>query len=220
MQLIRPIEKVVLVGLGVSCYDFVQDNYNNFDTGWEVWTINAGAKCFSHDIVFDMHTPEWLEEKVKKRGKPDAPLKRREWMKTHDKPIVMPKASPEYPTSITYPLREVVEAVGTPYFSNGLSYPIALMLVCGVKAVKLFGCDFSYDRNTNTHDEQGRACCEFWLGRLVQSGAQVAHSNNTHLLDAHTRADGTIYGYHEKMEFEFPNGGGKGKFIGPDYANK
>jgi hypothetical protein len=218
MLLPRPIEKLVIVGLGMSCYDFVIDQYNNFDTSWEVWTINAGGKCFSHDVVWDMHERGWLERHCA-NGKGDAPLKRREWLKTHDKPVVMPRRDPEIPMSVQYPLKKVVEMVGTPYFSNGMAYPLAMALCCGVKHLKMFGVDFSYDRDMNTHDEQGRACCEFWLGRLVHSGCNIAHSQNTHLMDANTRADGTIYGYDSKMTFDFPKGGGRGVFVGPDYAD-
>ncbi len=218
MDLLKPRDKVVILGLGASVYEFVTDTYNSFDTGWEVWTINAGAKLFNHDIVFDMHEPAWLERHCKAR-KTDVPLKRREWLKTHDKPIVMPKADPDFPTSVTYPLKKVVEMVGTPYFANGMSYPLALAMCCGVKQLKLFGVDFSYDRDRNTHDEQGRACAEYWIGRLVQTGCNVGHPKATHLLDSHNRSQGTIYGYEAKMEFDFPAEGGKGVFVGPDYAD-
>jgi hypothetical protein len=213
LKLPRPTDKIILVGLGISCFDFVHDHYNNFETDWEVWTINAGAKCFRHDIVFDMHTPEWLDEKIRQAGKPDAPLKRREWMKDHDRPIVMPEANPDYPTSIAYPWEEVIENVGTPYFANGMAYPLALAMASGVKQIKLFGIDFSYARDTATHDEQGRACCEYWIGRMIERGVKVGHSNVTHLLDANTRQDGSVYGYHKKLKYE------NGKFAGFADAN-
>ncbi len=97
---------------------------------------------------------------------------------------------------------------------------MAFALLCKPKQLLMWGCDFSYDRNTNSHDEQGRACCEYWIGRLVQSGTRVGTSTNTHLMDSLARAKGGIYGYHEGVVMEFPDGGGKGRLISPDYADQ
>jgi hypothetical protein len=164
-----------------------------------------------------MHTEEWIKNvNPKTVGRID---KRREWFKQHDKPIIMPKASPEFPTSITYPLKEVYERTNSLYFSNGVAYMLAMAYCCDVEQLMMFGCDFSYDRNTNTHDEQGRACCEYWVGRLVEKGCKVGFGSETHFMDSHTRSQGQIYGYHELVTMNFPiNGEGKAKFVSPDYT--
>lgn len=216
LKLIQPRNKITIVGLGTSCYDWVQYQWEYFLPESEVWTINAGAAVFRHDIVFDMHTEEWvatLKGKTAQRV-----MRRREWLKDHDKPIVMARAVPELPTSITYPLREVYEAVGSLYFSTGIAYMLALAFACDVKELNMFGCDFSYQRDTNSHDEQGRACAEYWVGRLVQKGCKVAHSGRSHFMDMHKRSEGRIYGYHEPVVMDFPLDGGRGKLVGPDYA--
>lgn len=210
----RKIDRLTIVGLGKSVYDYVVAAYEyNVDLG-EVWTINAGASIFRHDIAFDMHTDEYVAASPEK----EKILRRREKLKRHDKPIYMPKASAEYPTSLTYPLREIIGKTGSSYFSNGMAYMIAMALVCEAKEVTFFGCDFSYARDKNSHDEQGRACCEYWVGRLVGTGCKVGHSLNTHFMDMHSRSKGKIYGYHEPVQFDFPVEGGKGVFVGPDYA--
>lgn len=212
----RKIEKVTIVALGKSIYDWISTTYDNFEgLEGEVWTINSGAALYRHDVVFDMHTEEWiadLDDQTKGRC-----LRRREWLKTHDKPIVMPRAMAIYPTSVTYPLREVIERTGSAYFASGIAYLLAMAICCEVKQLKMFGCDFSYDRDTNTHDEQGRACAEYWVGRLVGSGCDVGVSNNTHFMDGFRRSKGEIYGYHEPVTMDFPVKGGKGIFVGPNY---
>jgi hypothetical protein len=214
-----PIDTLTIVGLGVSVYDWVRCNHAQFNYEGTVWTVNAGAVTFRHDLVFDMHEPKWLEAMEQKDPKGFSRIsRRREWLKKHDKPIIMPRHRPEWPTSLTYPLRRVVEETHSCYFATGVAYMLAAAKICKVKTLKLFGCDFSYCRDTNTHDEQGRACCEYWLGRIIESGTRVEVTTNTHLLDMITRSQGRIYGYDEQVTFEFPNTGGMGRFIGPDYV--
>lgn len=223
IRLIRPVETVTMIGMGASVYDWVSNVHDEFLTNGEIWTINSGAALFRHDYVFDMHTDEWIakmDEKTKERA-----IRRREWLVNHDRPIIMPKAKPELPTSITFPLGEVIELTKSVYFATGASYMLALAYVCDVKYLKLFGCDFSYDRNTNTHDEQGRACAEYWIGRLVQRGTKVATPTNSHLMDGFRRSQGLIYGYHERVAMDFPTDekggivqGAHGKFVGPNYT--
>ena len=220
MQLPRKIDSLTILGLGASIYDWVNITHQDFADQDEVWTINAGARLFRHDVLWDMHTPEWLASLDDKTR--DRTQRRRDWLKNHDKPIVMPKAMPDYPTSITYPLRQVIERTNSCYFATGIAYMLAMAMCCEVKRLRLFGCDFSYARDTNTHDEQGRACAEYWIGRLVERGCHVGSSANSHLMDGFKRSRGLIYGYHEPVTFDFPTEGTevKGKFVGPDYVDQ
>lgn len=204
--------------MGASVYDWVSITHRDFlDDLGEVWTINAGCRLFRHDVLWDMHTPKWLDKK-----KLDRAIRRREWLKQHghDKPIMMPRADPDFPTSVTFPLRQVIEETNSVYFSSGMAYLLAMAYCCKVKRLRLFGCDFSYARDINTHDEQGRACCEYWVGRLIEKGTRVEVTNNTHFLDMLTRSKGHIYGYDEPIEFEYPETGGAGHFLGPDYVDQ
>src|SRR5262245_6631490 len=129
--------KLTLLGLGRSIYDWISQTHDNFEELDTVWVINAGCGLFRHDVVFDMHTDEWidrLDDKTKKRAD-----NRREWLKNHDKPIIMPRKHPDYPTSVGYPLGEVIEKTGSCYFASGLAYPMALAFLYEVKQIKLFG---------------------------------------------------------------------------------
>jgi hypothetical protein len=193
----RKIDKLTIVGLGKSVYDWVNYQWLNFEPEQEIWTINAGATVFRHDIVFDMHSERWIAEMDE--ATLIRVMRRRSWLKSHDKPIYMPKAMPEFPTSVTYPLEDVIQKTGSCYFSTGIAYMLAMALCCGVKQLMLWGCDFSYDRNSNSHDEQGRACAEYWVGRLVGAGCHVGSSPGSHFMDGHRRSQGKIYGYDEPV---------------------
>lgn len=214
ISLPRKIPKVTLVGLGASVYDWITFTYADFPDQGEIWTINAGGPIFRHDILWDMHSLKWLTDRKIERA-----LKRHEYLKKHDKPIMMPKYDPEIPMSVTFPLKEIIEKTNSAYFSCGAAYPLAMAYCCDVEILRIFGFDFSYERDTNTHDEQGRACAEYWIGRLVQKGVRIEVTNNTHFLDMKTRSTGQIYGYDEPLQFDFPINGGKGTFVGPDYIN-
>lgn len=214
-------KSVALIALGKSCYNWVQLNHQNlsYTDVDEVWTINSGGITFRHDLVWDMHDSAWIDGMLKNHHV----KKRRECFVSHDKPIVMPRSSPEFPTSLTFPLRQAIEVTNSCYFSTGLAYPLAwayvLRKIGELETLKLHGCDFSYDRNTNTHDEQGRACAEYWVGRLIEAGVRIEVTSDSHFLDMLTRCKGRIYGYSEPVIFEFPVDGGKGNFISPDYES-
>jgi hypothetical protein len=217
MDLLQKRKQVTILGLGKSIYSWISSIWDDFRPDFEIWTINAGSACFRHHLVFDMHTDKYIaglsndtQERVRRR---------REWLKNHDKPIVMPKALPDYPTSVTYPLNAVYERTHSMYFATGISYMMALAYVCDVEELLMFGCDFSYSRDTNTHDEQGRACCEYWVGRLIEKGCKVGYTSDTHFMDAARRSEGQIYGFDEKVVMDFPlNGKGYAKLVSPNHS--
>lgn len=213
----RPIDKLIILGLGRTVHDRISQVYATYeDLDWEVWTINAGGLLFRHDVLWDMHTDAYVETL-----KPETRAlvhRRREALKAYDRPIMMPKAHPDLPTSVTFPLREVVECTGSTFFANGLSYLLAMALCCHVKRLQMYGCDLAY--RDDHHPKQGLACCEYWIGRLVGAGCHVGSSPNGHFANGWRRGSGAIYGYDEPVRFEYSIGGDKPKFVGPDYADQ
>jgi hypothetical protein len=131
-------------------------------------------------------------------------------LEKHDKPIVMPEANPVgLPTSVTFPLKEVVELTQASWFNNGTAYMLATALCCQVKKLFLYGVDF-----VGPQYELQRACTAYWLGRLVQSGCQIGGSSIL-ANDIRRQSGATLYGYHEPIMFEY--GGVEPKFSGPNY---
>lgn len=175
MDLLKPLDRVTLLGLGPSIYDWVVSTHDRFDLiDGETWTINSGAALFNHDLVFDMHSQGWidgLDPEIK-----DRVTRRRQWLKAHSKPVVMPRALPEYPTSLTYPLAEVERLTGSSYFAVGVVYALALAHVRDVKRLDIYGLDHK--------NERGLPCVEYWIGRLVQKGCRVVMSERSEILGA------------------------------------
>jgi hypothetical protein len=202
----RPIDSLVILGLGQSCQSWPSLMANRPHFNAQIWTINAGALAFRHDVVFDMHTEEYCHRQ--EDGRLALILARRKQFETHDKPVVMPKASPLYPTSQGFPLRLVVEALRSDYFANGMCYMLALAMLCGVKHLSLIGADFTLERDEPDKEfrrfvEDGRACVEYWLGRLVERGCEVVVTDKSPVLMANQRANRMIYGYHVPLPEAF-----------------
>lgn len=222
-----PLDSVAFLGLGVSIYNYIlmMHKFPLTEPGMkhEAWTVNAGARALGHDVCFDIHTDEYLEQQ--KRREYAAGLKyvnraqnRRKWMKENPgKPIVLAKADPTIPNSYTFPLVEVVNKLNCPYFQHGLAYQIAFAMLCGVKKMQFYGCDFGDHKDEEI--ESGRHCVEFWLGRAFERGIQIEHAKDTTLMDTNTRQDGHIYGYHEPLQIEAGQNG-SARIVGPDYTKE
>jgi hypothetical protein len=214
----RPITELVILGLGQSSQSWPGFISERPDFAGEVWTVNAGVLAFRHDVVFDMHTEEYVFSQDDFRV--EQILSRRKWLETHDRTVVLPKALAKYPTSQTYPLKLVAEALQSDYFACGMAYMLAMAHLCGVRRLHLFGCDYiseKANRDGTVKMEDGRANVEYWLGRLSERGCQVWVTEKSPVLGADKRINGALYGYHTPAQTALaPNG--KYLFMDPDYV--
>ena len=225
----KPLQSVDIVGLGASLYTLVRNTHDVFPErepdSHQVWTLNSGCKLLYHDVCFDIHTDEYLKlqhEAEVADGKvlhPNRVFNRRKWMKDHPgKTLVMAKADPEIPNSVTLPLKRLVEAGNCAYFDTALAYMIASAIyLCKVESLGLYGCDYAYNIPGQTAHEHGQNCAEFWVGVAKGMGVNIYVPALSSLLNMIQREDGRLYGYHEPLEFTV-NEDGTGKFIGPDYG--
>jgi hypothetical protein len=192
----RPIADLVILGVGQSSQSWPGLVAKEPGFNGQVWTINAGGLAFRHHVVFDMHTEEYVfaQEESKLRRI----MERRKWFETHDRPVVMPKALPQYPTSLTYPMKLVADKLKTDYFTNGMAYMLAMAHLCDVKRLFVMGADFLVEKpGDHVVMEDGRACMEYWLGRLVERGCNVLVTDKSPVLGASARSAGSnLYGYH------------------------
>jgi len=128
-----------------------------------------------------------------------------EWgglLKDHQKPIVPSKVYPEFPTSVRYPIEEVVKKINDEYFMNTIAYAIGYAMLIGVKEIDLYGCDFTYP---NRHEaESGSMNVAYLLGRAESFGMTFRISSQSTLLSANEclNMDGMVrrnlYGYAEQ----------------------
>ncbi len=86
-----------------------------------------------------------------------------------------------------YPLKEVMEKFDTRYFTNTLSYMLALALYEGFERIRTYGVDAPYG-GIYFMEKSG---LEYWIGRLQQAGVIVDTHDCSGILKTH---DGLLYG--------------------------
>jgi len=125
------------------------------------------------------------------------------YLKATSIPVYTSRRHEDYPATQDYPLEDVINTVGTEYFNCTPAYAIAYAIYLGATRISLFGLDFTWPNSH--HAEQGRACCEYWIGRAMQRGIQVFVVNTSSLLDANVERSLRLYGYdtlHVDVRFE------------------
>ncbi len=163
----------------------------------EVWGINALGDVLRCDRVFHMDDVLIQEKRaaLNPQGNIAAMVR---WLKTHPGPIYTSVPRSEYPGMVAFPLEEVLNGGydgngGAPYFNSTAAYAIAYAVHIGVERISLFGLDYTL---ANAHRaEQGRACCEFWLGIAAARGIEITVTADSTLLDAGSDPRERLYGY-------------------------
>lgn len=199
-------ETVALVAMGSSRMNYVSEVMKaggRKGIADETWVINKLANVYYHDLVFRMDDLRKPRQCNMKRGtnKTDASVHdtQTDWMKTHDKPIVTSTAYPEFPTSIAYPLEDVINTLGYSYFISTPAYAAAFAIHIGVKRLKLYGCDYVYQSNVYI-GESGRGNLEFILALAMTKGVLVEVAPSSTLLETNRHIRDHMYGYEHIVE--------------------
>jgi hypothetical protein len=191
---------VAIVGLGPSCVEFFELTRRLGGASAycdEVWGINAIGDVLRCDRIFHMDDVRIQEARAELNpdGNIAAMLK---WLKRHPGPIYTSVVRHGYPGLVAFPLQDVLRArydgpTGTAYFNSTTAYAIAYAIHIGVKHISCFGVDYTMP---NRHmAEQGRACCEYWLGVAAGRGIGVSASLRSSLMDACSDPRDRLYGY-------------------------
>jgi hypothetical protein len=90
------------------------------------------------------------------------------WLQEATIPIYMHKHYDDIPNSIEYPLEEITEKFGT-YFTNTISFMIALALLQGYKVIHVYGVNMAVD----SEYAYERPSCEYFVGLARGMGAEV-----------------------------------------------
>lgn len=157
----------------------------------QTWTVNTYGSVIIHDMLWHMDDVRIQEVRAKAGNTKVGRML--SWMKHHDKPIMTSRPHPDYPSMVAYPLEDVVNALGIPYFNSTTAYAIAYAIYSGVKRLTCFGMDFTYP-NAH-HAEKGRGCCEFWAGQAYARGVKVYAPGVSTFMDANTPFQDKFYGY-------------------------
>jgi len=105
-------------------------------------------------------------------------------------PVYMQQKWDIVPTSTEYPIKDITEDFGR-YFTNTISYEIALAIYMQFKEIGIYGVDMAVD--SEYHHQ--RPSCEFFLGIALGKGININIPDEADLVK--TRF---LYGYEEKQE--------------------
>lgn len=138
------------------------------------------------DIWFDMHAPDWSAAHLKA----EVWKEHEAWLaQDHKRPIFMLRRYDSVPCSIEYPLQAVLQRFGREYFTSGVPYIVALLLLGGnVKELHLYGIDMRADSEYGRE----RPCAEWWLGLAEGLGVKIVTPEGCALMAP------ALYGYEEE----------------------
>lgn len=173
----RPTKRIAIVGKAPSSVMYAPYG----DLGWEIWALSDLYRTIPRwDRYFEIHDPaprkerwgdywEWLQKEHKDK---DGKLK----------PIYMQKAYPECPCAVPYPKNEIVERFGN-YFTNSVSWMIALAIMEGATDIGLWGVDMAQQAvGVKSEYARQRPSCEYFLGIAMGLGIQTYVHEKSDLL--------------------------------------
>lgn len=193
-------DHVTILGLGPSLTAYVEltkrlGGRREFSD--ETWGINAIGDVVRCDRIF--HMDDLIIQERRAALDPAGNIAAMvNWLKNCDVPVYTSIVRPGYASLKAFPLQAVLNGGydtngGAPYFNSTAAYAIAYAVHIGVKQISLFGIDYTLP---NAHQaEQGRACCEFWLGIASARGIGITLPEQTSLLDACAPERERLYGY-------------------------
>jgi len=150
------------------------------ETGWEIWTCGGIFQQVPRtDRHFEIHDRSetckgWAQSPEQEEAARNVYW---DWINTMGPRAVLKELRPETPHATAYPLDDVLKAFPQGYFTNTISYMIALALLEGVTEIGLWGVDMALTGDptvpaSNEYSLQ-RPSVEFYLGIAVGSGVRV-----------------------------------------------
>ena len=192
-------EKVAIVGFAGT-----RDEAPYNDPEYEIWTVNNLHNFVPRqDRIFQLHQRwEWQPAPGEPRYHGVDTEKHVKYLQTCGIPVYGVDVYPDIPTSVRYPLETMIEEFGIPrtghdtgkdaYFTNSISFMIALAIYEGFKVIEVYGVDMA----VGTEYNEQRPSCEYYLGIAIGRGIEVKLPASADLLKSRF-----IYGFEkEKIE--------------------
>ena len=159
-------------------------------SGLEYWILNDMYLLTNgYSRIFEMHQKSYLDSWITGRGNPH--ISELAQLKV---PVYMQEHFEDVPTSIKYPLDEMINSFGRDIFQSTVDYMIALALFEDYKEIYLYGVDMS----VGGEYESQKPTASYWLGRAEGMGVKIYLPDNCDLLKTYYR-----YGYEDEQRDSF-----------------
>jgi len=187
-------KKVAIVGFA-GTKDLAPYN----DPECEIWSVNNLYKFIPRtDRIFQLHNPASLQ----KNHHGISGEEHLKFLQTTEIPVYMQEKYDDIPASVRYPLQEMIKEFGIArtddpqtkdaYFTNSISFMIALAIYEGFTDIGIYGVDMA----VNTEYNEQRPSCEYYIGIAKGRGINIHLPAESDLLK--TRF---VYGYEEEKKW-------------------
>lgn len=201
-------DKVAIVGFAPSSMSLAPFK----DDSWEIWTLNNIYACLNlprWDRWFELHHnfreyPPMHDARIDPQSivMGDArPVTRVvnhvDWLQqqTPERPIYFVEPQPDIPAAVPYPLEGIKQWCAlnrfVPYFTNSISYMIALAIAEEYKTIGIWGVDMAAEGEY----EKERPSVEYWMGLAQGLRREVILPKESELLKSR------FYGFEKDSEF-------------------
>jgi hypothetical protein len=171
------VKKVAIVGTAMS---YKQAPFD--DPSWEIWGLN------DHWNMLPRAT-RWFESQDEGHCSVTpctngTGLMRMDWYRKAPIPVYMPDHYDDAPMTIRYPLEEIqdficdLDPMGKNYFTNTVSFMIALAIYEQFDVIHLYGVDMA----VGSEYAAQRPSCEFWIGIAKGRGIKLYIPQQSDLL--------------------------------------
>lgn len=169
-KIIRRKDKVAIVGFASH-----KDRAPFDDPEFEIWGLNElydhipieKAKKEKRVRWFEIHKREGNYEGNPFGSRHNEHVQKLAALGEHC-PVYMQKHYDDIPNSVVYPLQLLIDQY-TGYYTNSISYMLAMAIHEGFKEIHIYGVDMAQDTEYNTQ----RPSCEFYIGYAMGRGSTV-----------------------------------------------
>lgn len=142
--------------------------------GIDVWGVNNVGDENDVNLIFNIHGDHVIQGRFED-GLPGC-------VKYQDmtKPVILQREWDVYPTSVRYPITEMVQHFKSTYTANTIPYMIWLGWWMGYEVLHFYGVDYWNALRSESMYE--RPCTEYWMGKFEQAGGRVVVPPESHLL--------------------------------------
>jgi hypothetical protein len=179
------LKKLAIVGTAPSSIHLAP--YNNPD--YEIWGLNGVYLMIDHANTTNI--TRWFE--IHSLDSHKSAYQDDSFFKEIKCSLVMQEVFPDYPTSVKYPKDEILRKFPRKYFTNTVSWMIALAIYEGYTDISVYGVDMA----TNSEYANQRPSCEYFLGYAEGAGIKLHIPDESDLLKTPF-----LYGFEcEKQDF-------------------